>query len=216
MRRECRERFPRQRGLAIPTCITARIPGACATRNFTYLVRGPLHVPNVIIIVLNTLRPRQNGRQFTDDIIKYIFLNENVWVSIKISVEFIPKGPVNVNNIPLLVQIMAWRRLGDKPLSEPMGACSLTHICVSRPRWVKAWKPNSGVSLLHSVAKYGLLTCVHHFYVLEKYYNISDISAIHVWHSNKLWYSFVVAISTFIFRLFSNTHFPSFSENKCL
>ena len=201
MRRECRERFPRQRGLAIPTCITARIPGACATHNFTYPVRGPLHIPNVVIIVLNTLRPRQNGRQFTDDIIKYIFLNENVWVSIKISVEFIPKGPVNVNNIPL---------------SEPMGASSLMHICVARPRWVKAWKPNSGVSLLHSVAKYGLLTCVHHFYVLERYYNISDISAIHVWHSNKLWYSFVVAISTFIFRLFSNTHFPSFSENKCL
>ena len=36
MRRECRERFPRQRGLAIPTCITAR-----AWRNFAYLVRGP-------------------------------------------------------------------------------------------------------------------------------------------------------------------------------
>ena len=194
MRRECRERFPRQHGLAIPTCITARawrtcrdacrdrelavslefgveeniprIPGACATRNFTHLVRGPLHVPNVVIIVLNTLRPRQNGRQFTDDIIKYTFLNENVWVSIKISLEFIPKGPVN--NILVLVQIMAWHRPGAKPLSEPMGAISLTHICVSRPRWVKAWKPNSGVSLLHFVAKYGLLTCVHHFYVLEK------------------------------------------------
>ena len=68
MRRECRESFPRHHGLAIPTCITARasrtlhdacrdrllavafkirggenipgIPGACATRNFEYLVRG--------------------------------------------------------------------------------------------------------------------------------------------------------------------------------
>ena len=29
MRRECRERFPRHRGLVIPTCITAR---ACRTR----------------------------------------------------------------------------------------------------------------------------------------------------------------------------------------
>ena len=27
-------------------------------------------------------------------------------------------GPIN--NIPALVQIMAWRRQGDKPLSEPM------------------------------------------------------------------------------------------------
>ena len=64
MRRECREHFPRHRGLAIPTCITAcdayqdrlltvsfevgcgenvpGIPGACATRNFTCMVRGPL------------------------------------------------------------------------------------------------------------------------------------------------------------------------------
>ena len=70
MRRKCRERFPRQRELAIPTCITARawrtcrdacrdrwlavlwsrwheenlpgIPGACANHNFAYLVRGPL------------------------------------------------------------------------------------------------------------------------------------------------------------------------------
>ena len=65
-----------------------------------------------------TLRPRQNGRHFADDIFKCIFLNENVSISIKISLMFVPKGPIN--NIPALVQIMAWRRPGDKPLSEPM------------------------------------------------------------------------------------------------
>ena len=68
--------------------------------------------------MFNTLRPRQNGRHFADDIFKCIFLNENVWISIKISLKFVPKGPIN--NIPALVQIMAWRRTGDKPLSEPM------------------------------------------------------------------------------------------------
>ena len=52
-----------------------------------------------------------------DDIFKRIFLNENVIISIKISLKFIPKGPIN--NIPALVQIMAWRQPGDKPLSEP-------------------------------------------------------------------------------------------------
>ena len=79
MRQECRERFPRHNGLAIPTCITARawrtsryacrdrwleisfevggggnvpgIPGACATRNFTYLVRGPWLVASHINIM---------------------------------------------------------------------------------------------------------------------------------------------------------------------
>ena len=39
---------------------------------------------------------------------------------IKISLEFIPMGPIN--NIPAYVQIMACRRPGDKPLSEPMVA----------------------------------------------------------------------------------------------
>ena len=85
---------------------------------------------------INTLRPRQNGRHFPDDIFKYIFLNENVWISLKISLKFIPK--VRINNIPPLVQIMAWRRPGDKPLSEPMMGNSLTHICVTRPQWVNS------------------------------------------------------------------------------
>ena len=81
-----------------------------------------------------TLRPRQNGRQFPDDILKCILLNENVRISIKISLNFVPKG--SINNIPPLVQIMAWRRPGDKPLPEPMMDSLLTHICVTRPRWV--------------------------------------------------------------------------------
>ena len=33
---------------------------------------------------------------------------------------------------------MAWRRPGDKPLSEPRMESLLTHICISRPQWVKA------------------------------------------------------------------------------
>ena len=84
---------------------------------------------------VNTLRPRQNGRHFADDICKCIFLNENVRIPIKSSLKFVPKGPIN--NIPSLVQIMAWRRPGDKPLSEPMIVTLLTHICITRPQWVK-------------------------------------------------------------------------------
>ena len=83
---------------------------------------------------VNTLRQRQNGRHFADDIFKCIFLNENVWIPMKISTKFVPKGPSN--NIPTLVQIMAWRRPGDKPLSEPMMVSLTTHICVTRPQWV--------------------------------------------------------------------------------
>ena len=83
---------------------------------------------------VDTLRPRQNGRHFADDIFKCIFSNENVWILIKISLKFVPKGPINNN--PALVQIMAWRRSGDKPLFEPMMVSLLTHICVTRPQWV--------------------------------------------------------------------------------
>ena len=83
---------------------------------------------------LNTLRLKQNGRRFADDVFKCIFLNENVCILIKISLKFVPKGPIN--NIPALVQVMAWRRSGDKPLSEPMMVWSPTHLCVTRPQWV--------------------------------------------------------------------------------
>ena len=85
-------------------------------------------------IDFNTLRPRQNGHHFADDILKRIFLNENIWIPIKISLKFVPEG--SINNIPVLVQIMAWRRPGDKPLSEPMMVNLPTHICVTRPQWV--------------------------------------------------------------------------------
>ena len=87
------------------------------------------------LTVFNTLRPRQNGRHFPDDFCKWIFLNENVWISIKISPKFVPKGAVN--NIPALVLIVAWRRTGDKPLSEPMMVRSSMHVCFTRPQWVK-------------------------------------------------------------------------------
>ena len=93
--------------------------------------------------VFNTLRPRQNGRHFTDYVFKCIFLNENVWISLRISLEFVPKGLIN--NIPPLVQIMAWCRPGDKPLSEPMMISLLTHICITQPQWVNdLWNPNQG------------------------------------------------------------------------
>ena len=60
----------------------------------------------VVTTALNTLRPKQNGCHFADDTFKRILLNENV--PIKTSMKFVPKGPIN--NIPALIQIMAWHR----------------------------------------------------------------------------------------------------------
>ena len=53
-----------------------------------------------------------------DNIFNRIFLNENVWTSIKISLRFVPKVPID--NKPALVQVMAWCRMGAKPIPEPM------------------------------------------------------------------------------------------------
>ena len=70
------------------------------------------------VTTFNTFRPRLDGRNFQDGIHKCIFVNENVSIVIKISLKVVTKGPIN--NIPSLVQIMAWRRSGDTPLSEAM------------------------------------------------------------------------------------------------
>ena len=110
-------------------------------------------------IVLNTLRPRQNGRHFADDVFKCIFLNGNVWILLKISLKYVPKGPNN--NIPSSVQVMAWRRPGEKPLSEPNMVSLLTHMCVARPQWVKT-RPGQRVS--HNAIYYAYC-CWKCFYI---------------------------------------------------
>ena len=99
--------------------------------------RWPWHVLIYFIEVftLNTLRPRQDGCHFAEDIFKCILLNENVWISINFSLKFILRVPID--NITALLQIIAWRRAGNKPLSEPMMASFPTQICVTRPQWVK-------------------------------------------------------------------------------
>ena len=94
----------------------------------------PTPVKNKYDLIFYTMRPRQNGLHFPDDTFKIIFLNENSLISIKISLKFVPKGPIN--SIPASVQIMAWCWPGPKPLSETMLVSLLTHICVTRLQWV--------------------------------------------------------------------------------
>ena len=118
----------------------------------------PGHYLNQCWFIVNILRPRQNGRHFPDDIFSW---KENVSISFKISLKVVPKG--RINNITALVRIMAWRRPGDKSLSEPMMVNLLTHICVTRPQWVNnyrtrkwVWKclQNDG----HSVSPYNVFS----------------------------------------------------------
>ena len=67
---------------------------------------------------VNSSPPGQNGPHFADDIFRCIFINEKFCIFTKISLKSVPKGPIDYN--PALVQIMAWCRTGNKPLSEPM------------------------------------------------------------------------------------------------
>ena len=86
--------------------------------------------------LVNTLRPRQDRRHLADGIFTRIFFNENCCLLIKLSPKYVRKGPID--NISALVQIMAWRRSGDKPFSEQMMISLPTHTCVTPPQWVKA------------------------------------------------------------------------------
>ena len=53
-----------------------------------------------------------------EDIFKHIFLNKNIRIPIQVSLKFVPKSLID--NTPALIQVMAWRRTGDKPLPEAM------------------------------------------------------------------------------------------------
>ena len=70
-----------------------------------------------------------------DDNLKCILLNKNDIIPIQISLKFVPKNPIDYK--PVLVQVMAWRRTGDKPLPELMLTSLLTHICDIRGSYPK-------------------------------------------------------------------------------
>ena len=89
------------------------------TNSIVSLIKSVLSLTKFLLCeYVNTLRTRQNGHYFADYIFKCIFLNENVYIPIKISLKFVPKGPIN--NILSLGTIMGWHHPGYKPLSEPM------------------------------------------------------------------------------------------------
>ena len=68
--------------------------------------------------LINSSPPGQREHHFADDIFSCIFENEKFCILIKILLQFVHKGAIDNN--PVLVEIMAWRRIGDKTLSEPM------------------------------------------------------------------------------------------------
>ena len=123
----------------------------------------------------DTLRPRQNGRHFPDDIFNCIFWKKTMNFGKKNSLKFVPKGPIN--NIPALVQILSWRRQGDKPLSEPMIISLLTHTCVTRPQWVKICFTIAPVQWINR-GTYGYAWLVSSHYQPQQHENYRKTSSI--------------------------------------
>ena len=66
--------------------------------------------------IFNSSPPGQNDGHF--EVFKCMFLNDNVNISIQIYLNLVPRS--SINNKPALVQVIAWRRSGNKPLPEPM------------------------------------------------------------------------------------------------
>ena len=83
----------------------------------------------------NTLRPRQNGRHFPDDIFNCIFLNENIRISLAISLKFVPRRLIK--NIPALVQIWLGDIQATSHYLKQWWLVYWSHICVTRPKLIK-------------------------------------------------------------------------------
>ena len=80
-----------------PLCMWWNIEGIC------WVVLSLSNLVSVLAIpfFLNSSPPGQNGCHFADDIFRCIFLNENFCILFKISLKFVPKGPID--NISTLV-----------------------------------------------------------------------------------------------------------------
>ena len=86
-----------------------------------------------------TCRLTHWGREEIDAISQTTFSNAFYWMKmywfrLRFHWNLFPRVQLTISQH--LVQIMAWRRPGDKPLSESMMIISLTHICVTRHQWV--------------------------------------------------------------------------------
>ena len=66
----------------------------------------------------NSSPPGQNGLHFADDLFKYNILNEKLRILVLILLKFVPQRPID--NKSALVQVMAWRRIGDEPFCKTM------------------------------------------------------------------------------------------------
>ena len=123
---------------------------------------GILHISPSVTQTVLSFNKSHWGRDQMDAISQTIFPNEFSWMKMYESrLKFVPQGPIS--NIPGLVQIMAWRLPGDKPLSGPMMVRLPTHICVTRPQWVKHNMHSIPKALTFHTQKTVTVSVIHYF-----------------------------------------------------
>ena len=132
---------------------------------------------------------------FPDDMLKCIFLTENVSISLQISLKFVPKA--GLSNIPALVQIMAWHQPGDRPLSEPMMVTSIyvsfslneSNVSdITAPLWEESTGgfPHKGLLMWTMLNKFSRWLVLSETMLLMWYYCKEAVfcSVINWWYSN--------------------------------
>ena len=106
------------------------------------------------------------GRGKVAAIFQTTLLNEFSWMKMyKFRLRFHWSLFPQINNIPALVQIMAWRRPGVKPLSEPMMVNLLRHLCVTRPQWVNSMRPSDAYMRLYNIPTLVQIMACHRHYL---------------------------------------------------
>ena len=128
-------------------CILLHYSHACDDHCYSYCSNALL-TRLLSSTPINSSLPGQYGRRFADDLFRGNFVNERFCNLILISLKFIPMG--TIDNKAALVQVMAWRWIGNKPLPEPM-LTQFTDVLINRrPITVRAAPVGLLLTLIYS------------------------------------------------------------------
>ena len=132
---------------------------------------------------LNSSLPGKNGHHFTDNIVRYIFVNEKFCILIKISLKFVAEGPVDNN--PSLVKIMACRPKSRQAIiwtnADPI--CWCIYVALGETSWlISIWKVfHMNISLtLHTQISQNIYDITIFFYTFQLN-NHSIMPAFNAW-----------------------------------
>ena len=132
--------------------------------------RENLRTETGVQMIFNSLLDK-TAAILTGDNFKCIFLNENDTIPIRISLKFVTR--CRIDNKPAFVQVMAWRRTGDKPLPELM--LIPVHWCIYAVNLLSIYNPGLDkhshamcidISIQGSICTY---ICTHIWYLTAIY-----------------------------------------------